>query len=121
MEVRSGALGGEGACSARLIGYTRAAGDVFESYLDCWSDPDDADLNVCQLGAARAPDPDVPRVLVLGDSHARVLLGAFRRLDEQGVLEVDAAAKASCGWSTLPVLDRKDPSAARCATSGAPS
>ncbi|MBA4607861.1 hypothetical protein H1W00_05160 [Aeromicrobium sp. Marseille-Q0843] len=80
----------------------------FESYLDCWSDPSDADLDVCQLGEDASPDPDVPRVLVLGDSHARVLLGAFRRLDERGVIEVDAATKASCGWSTLPVLDRKD-------------
>nr|WP_283251736.1 SGNH hydrolase domain-containing protein [Aeromicrobium duanguangcaii] len=80
----------------------RAASD-FEAYLDCWSQPADADLNLCDLGG------EGPRVLVLGDSHARVLLGAFRRLAEQGVMDVTAATKASCAWSTLPLRDSKDP------------
>ncbi|WP_255956233.1 MULTISPECIES: SGNH hydrolase domain-containing protein [Aeromicrobium] len=81
------------------------AGADFEAYLDCWSRPDDANLNLCDLGGPAQG----PRVLVLGDSHARVLLGAFRRLAEHGVMEVTAAAKASCAWSTLPVRDSKDP------------
>src|SRR5690606_523255 len=41
----------------------------FEPYLDCWSRPEEYRLNLCDLGGPR----DGPRVLVLGDSHARVL------------------------------------------------
>lgn len=88
-------------------GMDRARTD-FEPFIDCWSDPRDADLDVCDLAPGVETDEDAPRILVLGDSHARVLLGAFRRLAEEGVVSVDAAAKASCGWSSLPVVDRKD-------------
>ncbi|GAA3535650.1 hypothetical protein AFL01nite_07960 [Aeromicrobium flavum] len=85
-------------------GLDRAGAD-FEPYPDCWSDPRQYELKVCDLGGPGTG----PKVLVLGDSHARVLLGAFRRLAEAGVASVSAAAKASCGWSTLPLRDSKDP------------
>src|SRR5690606_11550597 len=62
------------------------AGRDFESFLDCWSDPREHELNVCDL---EGPGTG-PKVLVLGDSHARVLLGAFRRLSEAGVVSVSA-------------------------------
>lgn len=76
----------------------------FQGFLDCWSMPYDTELNVCDLGGA----PGVPRILVVGDSHARVLLGAFQRLADHRIVSVSATAKASCAWSTLPIR-AKDP------------
>ncbi|MFH7322450.1 SGNH hydrolase domain-containing protein [Aeromicrobium sp. HA] len=103
---------GESCANPDLDGVIRPdvsrAGRDFVAYLECWSDPGDANLNICDLAPGAKPAEDAPKILVLGDSHARVLFGAFRRLAEQGVVSVDAAAKASCGWSTLPVVDRKD-------------
>ncbi len=77
----------------------------FESFPGCYSRPHESRLKVCDLGATE----DAPRVLVLGDSHARVLLGAFRRLADQGALSVSAAVKASCAWTTLPLSEGNDP------------
>lgn len=83
----------------------------FEPFLPCWSRPHDDEVHVCTLG--RAPE-DAPRVLVVGDSHARVLFGAFRRLAERGVMTVSATAKASCGWSTHPISDEDEARVASC-------
>jgi len=83
----------------------------FEAFLPCWSQPHDDAVHVCTLG--RAPE-DAPRVLVVGDSHARVLFGAFRRLAERGVMTVSATAKASCAWSTHPIRDKDETRIASC-------
>lgn len=80
-------------------------GRNFEAFLECWSQPYDDELHVCDLGDGPR---DAPRVLVVGDSHARVLFGGFRRLAEEGFISVTATAKASCAWSTHPLED-KDP------------
>lgn len=102
-------LDGEPCDNAALEGTTspppERIGRNFEAFLECWSQPYDDDLNVCDLGDGPR---DAPRVLVVGDSHARVLFGAFRRLAESGFVSVTATAKASCAWSTHPIED-KDP------------
>lgn len=77
----------------------------FEAFADCYSRPHEAHLKVCDLGGS----DELPRILVLGDSHARVLLSGFRRLARQDVVSVDAAVKASCAWSSLPIRDATDP------------
>lgn len=77
----------------------------FESFPGCYSRPHESRLKVCDLGATEG----APRVLVLGDSHARVLLGAFRRLADQGALSVSAAVKSSCAWTALPLPEGNDP------------
>lgn len=86
-------------------------GKNFEAFIGCWSQPHDDELHVCDLGST---DAEAPRVLVVGDSHARVLFGGFRRLAQRGVVTVDATAKASCAWSTNPIEDKDATRVASC-------
>lgn len=88
-------------------------GRNFEAFLECWSQPYDDELHVCDLGDG---PPDAPRVLVVGDSHARVLFGGFRRLAEAGFISVTATAKASCAWSAHPLEDKDPARIQSCAT-----
>lgn len=88
-------------------------GRNFEAFIDCWAQPHDDQVNLCDLGDGPA---DAPKVLVVGDSHARVLFGAFRRLAENGIVSVTATAKASCAWSTNPIEDKDLARIASCDT-----
>lgn len=78
----------------------------YEPFSECWSQPHETELNLCRRGGPE----DAPRVLVLGDSHARVLIGAFDRLADHGVISLAAATKASCGWSARSIETPNDPS-----------
>lgn len=106
---------GEPCANPNLEGTTDPApeliGTNFEPFIGCWSQPHDDEVHVCDLGSI---DDEAPRVLVVGDSHARVLFGAFRRLAQRGVLTVDATSKASCAWSTHPIKDKDAARVASC-------
>lgn len=66
---------------------------------DCFQQAYVTDVRVCDLGST----PGAPRVLVLGDSHARVMLAGFQRLAEIGAISLTAATKASCTWNSTPL------------------
>lgn len=110
-------LDGEPCANPDLAGTTspppERIGRDFEAFITCWAQPYDDEVDVCDLG--NGPQ-DAPRVLVVGDSHARVLFGAFRRLAEHGVVSVTATAKASCAWSTHPIEDKDPARIASCDT-----
>jgi peptidoglycan/LPS O-acetylase OafA/YrhL len=52
----------------------------------------------CTFGDA--DDPDLPHVVVIGDSHARSLLPAFVQLAREDKLFVTGQVKAGCPWSS---------------------
>ncbi|MCW2831697.1 MAG: acyltransferase [Aeromicrobium sp.] len=54
----------------------------------------------CRFGDRN--DPDVPHVVVIGDSHARMLLPAFVPLAQEGKIYLDVQVKGGCNWSTNP-------------------
>ena len=54
----------------------------------------------CTFGDAA--NPDLPHVLVIGDSHARAMLPVFVGLAEQGKIFLTAQVKGGCTWSTNP-------------------
>ncbi|MFE5292853.1 acyltransferase family protein [Isoptericola sp. NPDC056618] len=68
---------------------------------DCFVDVDGTALADCTFGPV--DDPDVPHVVLVGDSHARALLPAFRQLAAEGRVSVTAHLKNSCAWTTGPV------------------
>jgi peptidoglycan/LPS O-acetylase OafA/YrhL len=47
-------------------------------------------------------DPDLPHVLVIGDSHARAMLPTFVEMAERGEIFMTAQVKGGCTWSTNP-------------------
>jgi len=67
---------------------------------DCFVDVTSTELADCSFGPV--DDPDVPHVVLVGDSHARALLPAFRELAEEGRLSVTAHLKSSCAWTDGP-------------------
>jgi hypothetical protein len=58
-------------------------------------------LKECVFGAV--DDPAVPHVLLVGDSHALMLLPALVELAEQGKVSVTAQIKRSCAWTRDPI------------------
>jgi peptidoglycan/LPS O-acetylase OafA/YrhL len=47
-------------------------------------------------------DPDLPHVLVIGDSHARAMLPTFVEMAQRGEIYLTAQVKGGCTWSTNP-------------------
>ncbi|MCK9795026.1 acyltransferase [Isoptericola sp. 4D.3] len=74
--------------------------------LPCFVESDEEDLEECSYGPV--DDPDVPHVVVVGDSHTRAMLPAFQALAEQGTISVTPQLKATCAWTT-GVMDYDDP------------
>jgi peptidoglycan/LPS O-acetylase OafA/YrhL len=56
--------------------------------------------DTCTFGDAS--DPDLPHVLVIGDSHARAMLPPFVEMAEKGQIYLVAQVKGGCAWSTNP-------------------
>ncbi|SKC36018.1 acyltransferase family protein [Krasilnikoviella flava] len=77
----------------------------------CFVDVDESALADCSFGPV--DDPDVPHVVLVGDSHARALMPAFLELVDQGRLSLSVQLKSSCAWSTGPV-DSDDERARTC-------
>ena len=55
----------------------------------------------CTFG--NVDDPDVPHIVLIGDSHAQVLLTALEPLAEQGKVSVTARIKGACSWTRDPI------------------
>ncbi|MEL7976899.1 acyltransferase family protein [Isoptericola sp. F-RaC21] len=78
-----------------------AVADDIAGPRDCFVDVDETALADCSFGPV--DDPDVPHVVLVGDSHARALLPAFRELAAEGRLSVTTQLKNSCAWTAGPV------------------
>ncbi|GAA3535504.1 acyltransferase [Aeromicrobium flavum] len=65
----------------------------------CWGKNDQVELKSCDFGERAG---DRPRVVLVGDSHARAMLPAFVRLAEIGELSLTTHLKGGCAWSTDP-------------------
>ncbi len=89
-----------------LIPSPEAARDDTSPHPECFTDFREDDLKDCTFGPA--DDPDVPHVVLVGDSHARAMLPAYLDLAEQGKIVLSPKLKTSCAWTT-GTIDRDDP------------
>jgi len=58
-------------------------------------------LRECVFG--KVDDPAIPHVVLVGDSHALMLLPALVELTEQGKISVTAQIKRTCAWTRDPI------------------
>ncbi|MFM6939820.1 MAG: acyltransferase family protein [Rhodoluna sp.] len=70
----------------------RAKNDSADPEHKCMTDAEAIDIKICQYGSIGANY----RVLLVGDSHAAMHLGAWKYLAETGGFELNLAYKASC-------------------------
>lgn len=71
----------------------------------CWSGPDETVLRVCSLG----PDSGWDRhLMVIGDSHSNVFVGAYARIAEERNWRIDIAGHGGCYW-TDALVERSTP------------
>ena len=66
----------------------------------CFNNYEDVDLLDCHFGDGT--DDRLPRVLLLGDSHAGMFLNTLVALARKGALTMSAQLKAACPWSDPP-------------------
>ena len=75
------------------------------AHYPCFVESDEDRLKECTYGP---DDPDVPHVVLVGDSHARAMLPAFQALAAQGTIRLTPQLKATCAWTT-GIMDYPDP------------
>ena len=73
----------------------RAKNDTADPDHKCMTDAEAIDIKICKYGRIGADY----RVLLVGDSHAAMHLGAWKRLAEAGGFELNLAYKASCSFN----------------------
>jgi peptidoglycan/LPS O-acetylase OafA/YrhL len=79
----------------------RAKNDTADPDHKCMTDAEAIEVKICKYGRIGADY----RVLLVGDSHAAMHLGAWKRLAENGAFELNLVYKASCSFS---LEDRSD-------------
>jgi peptidoglycan/LPS O-acetylase OafA/YrhL len=67
---------------------------------DCFVQLTDARPVSCTLGS---DDPDVPRIALIGDSHAYQLISTFDRIAQEQGWQLVTWLKGACPWSTTPL------------------
>ena len=106
------AISGAGAVSASMANLKqsylpptldRAKSDTADPNHKCMTDAESVEVKICQYGRIGADY----RVLLVGDSHAAMHLGAWKFLAENGHFELNLAYKASCSFN----LERRSDSA----------
>lgn len=65
----------------------------------CWASSHDTELKTCHFGPAISSL--VPRVALVGDSHALAMLPAVIEIAKAGQWSVDTYLREGCPWSTL--------------------
>jgi peptidoglycan/LPS O-acetylase OafA/YrhL len=70
-------------------------------YPGCFTNITGTSLNDCTFG--KVDDPSIPHVVLLGDSHALMLLPALEVLAKEGKISVTAQIKGSCAWTRDPI------------------
>jgi hypothetical protein len=81
--------------SAHAPSLDQAKNDTADPDHRCMTDPESSQVKICKYGRIGADY----RVLLVGDSHAAMHLGAWKWLAEKGQFEVDLAYKASCSFN----------------------
>jgi peptidoglycan/LPS O-acetylase OafA/YrhL len=81
----------------------RAKNDTADPDHKCMTEAEATDVKICKYGRLGADY----RVLLVGDSHAAMHLGAWKQLAEAGGFELNLAYKASCSFN----LERRSDSA----------
>ena len=71
---------------------------------ECFPEPAEDVLKACNFG--RVGDRTIPRIVLVGDSHARALLPALKDLAARGAISVTTVLKSSCAWSTRPLAQQ---------------
>ena len=79
----------------------RAKNDTADPDHKCMTEAEAADVKICKYGRLGGEY----RVLLVGDSHAAMHLGAWKWLAENGQFELNLAYKASCSFN---LEDRSD-------------
>ena len=79
----------------------RAKNDTADPNHKCMTDAESSDVKICKYGRIGADY----RVLLVGDSHAAMHLGAWQWLAENGGFELNLSYKASCSFN---LEDRSD-------------
>jgi peptidoglycan/LPS O-acetylase OafA/YrhL len=80
---------------AQLQTLDRAKNDTADPDHKCMTDAEADNVKICRYGRIGADY----RVLLVGDSHAAMHLGAWRLLAERGGFELNLAYKASCSFN----------------------
>jgi peptidoglycan/LPS O-acetylase OafA/YrhL len=73
----------------------RAKNDTADPYNECMTEPEAIDVKLCVYGRIGADY----RVLLVGDSHAAMHLGAWELMAQRGGFELNLAYKASCSFN----------------------
>jgi peptidoglycan/LPS O-acetylase OafA/YrhL len=73
----------------------RAKNDTADPFSECMTEPEAIDIKLCVYGRVGADY----RVLLVGDSHAAMHLGAWKLMAERGAFELNLAYKASCSFN----------------------
>ena len=81
--------------SATVQTLDRAKNDSADPNHRCMTEAESSQIKICQYGRIGANY----RVLLVGDSHAAMHLGAWKLLAERGQFELDLAYKASCSFN----------------------
>jgi peptidoglycan/LPS O-acetylase OafA/YrhL len=98
------AISGVGAYSASMANLAqtqtaptldRAKNDTADPGHKCMTDAESIEIKICKYGQIGADY----RVLLVGDSHAAMHLGAWKVLAEAGHFQLDLAYKASCSFN----------------------
>jgi hypothetical protein len=90
--VTAGQITSEGQQAQTL---DRAKNDTADPEHKCMTDPEADNVKICRYGRIGA----AYRVLLVGDSHAAMHLGAWKILAERGGFELNLAYKASCSFN----------------------
>jgi peptidoglycan/LPS O-acetylase OafA/YrhL len=95
-------LAGSGITALQMVGEShqvqtldRAKNDTADPDHKCMTDAESIEIKICKYGRIGAGY----RVLLVGDSHAAMHLGAWKELSERGSFELDLIYKASCSFN----------------------
>jgi peptidoglycan/LPS O-acetylase OafA/YrhL len=89
------------ALDGTMIPAPAAAGKDFTHYPGCFTGITGTALADCTFGDVT--NRKIPHVVLVGDSHAQMLMPALETLVKQGKISVTAQLKGSCAWTRDPI------------------
>lgn len=78
-----------------------AARRDYTRYPGCFTGITGTDLADCSFG--KVDDPKIPHVVLVGDSHAQMLMPALEQLVKEDKISLTAQLKGSCAWTRDPI------------------
>jgi hypothetical protein len=92
--------------ASTMIPAPAAAVRDYTRYQGCFTGVTGTKLADCTFGDV--DDPKIPHVVLVGDSHAQMLVPALEALADEGKISLTAQLKGSCAWSRDPI-NHEDP------------